>query len=74
MADPMFNNGIMCALTEMALQGYDTEQIADIMRPMGFTADEIHQMLEYVDPDWEKNEVDYLVAVYLAWASLEEDE
>lgn len=70
--DSSFLNGIMLVLTEMDLAGYDRDAIAELVKAFDLTADEIHHMLEYVDPDWEKNEVSYLTNVYLAWVEAQE--
>lgn len=59
--------GIGMVLTEMVLQGWSQEDVADIIRPMGISVEEIHHLLEYVDPKWEENEVWYLVDLYFAW-------
>ena len=58
-------------LTELSIQGYDVEALADIMRPMGFHKEEIYYILESVDPNWEN--VDYLYNLYLGWAESEEN-
>lgn len=58
-------------LTELSIQGYDSESLSQILRPMGFSKEEMYYILESVDPNWEN--VDYLYNLYLAWAESEEN-
>lgn len=64
--------GSFLVFTEMILQGFETVDVAGLMRPMNFTKEEVYHALETVDPDWEN--VDYLRNTYLAWSESQEEE
>lgn len=65
-------DGVGVVLTELALQGYEQSDIADIIRPMNLDKEEVYYILESVDPSWEN--VGYLMQVYLAWVESEEQQ
>lgn len=65
-------SGIFVVLTEMALQGFEEVDIADVIRPMRLKEKEVFHALSNVEPTW--IEIDYLTKVYSAWQKSEEDE